>query len=474
MLREEIGITRASAAPVCVLGMHRSGTSVVTQLLGALGLDLGSEDDLLDPDAYNPQGYWELGQVVRLNDRLLHRLGGAWDRPPHPPSGWEKAPDLEDLRREAGDLVERFRARNTRWGFKDPRTCLTLPFWLTVLPEPRFVVCVRDPSSVSASLVRRDGMESADALQLWLRYTSAALEYSTGFARILLSYDDLITDPVSQTRRVAGFLGVPETAAQAAAARIADVVSPTLRHHSAFRPFSNPEQPPSILVLQELIRIALKNDNDDLLRLFAPLLPSLGAMKGDRVSATVRATERTEHVRQLEDVRAKLAEAGAERAHAQREAWRRGEALQEAHNQLRALEPRLATVERLSRLLHIVERVLLPAGSWRRRIASWGWRKVRRVRRLLNPPRENRGGPPLAEIVSIDRPRRAIDLTRLDGPGGAMVMIAHPFGGGIEHHLRDQCSRLEERRPVSGPPADGDQGITPGAARRSGDAPHRL
>ena len=56
--------------PVTVVGMHRSGTSMVTALLHHAGLYLGSEDDLMPATPDNQDGFWESMRFVELNDQL--------------------------------------------------------------------------------------------------------------------------------------------------------------------------------------------------------------------------------------------------------------------------------------------------------------------------------------------------------------------------------------------------------------------
>src|SRR5215218_4112214 len=59
------------APGVCVLGMHRSGTSLVAGILRQLGVDLGPDDELLPPDPNNRSGYFELAELVHINDEIL-------------------------------------------------------------------------------------------------------------------------------------------------------------------------------------------------------------------------------------------------------------------------------------------------------------------------------------------------------------------------------------------------------------------
>ena len=68
---------------VCIVGMHRSGTSMVTRLLNLCGLDLGAEQDLLGPDRGNPLGHFEHKGFKGLDESLLAHFGGSTDNPPN-------------------------------------------------------------------------------------------------------------------------------------------------------------------------------------------------------------------------------------------------------------------------------------------------------------------------------------------------------------------------------------------------------
>src|SRR5262245_51351041 len=129
---------------VCVLGMHRSGTSLLARLLNLLGVELG-ENHLLnnEPVSANPKGHWEHRELSAINDALLDHYGGTWDKPPQFPSGWQNDPALYDLRLRAHTLVNDQFRDYTLWGWKDPRTCLTLPFWQELLSELHYLICLR-------------------------------------------------------------------------------------------------------------------------------------------------------------------------------------------------------------------------------------------------------------------------------------------------------------------------------------------
>lgn len=181
--------------PICITGMHRSGTSVLALMLRRCGVYLGEPDELYGAATDNPSGHWEHKAIVSINDRLLATLGGAWDVPPPLPAGWHTAESLAPLRSEARDIVSRL-GRAPLWGFKDPRVSLLLPFWRELIPDGHWIVCVRDPREVAASLAARGSYSSqAFGQGLWRSYNAAILRDSTAAERLVVSYETLYSDP---------------------------------------------------------------------------------------------------------------------------------------------------------------------------------------------------------------------------------------------------------------------------------------
>src|SRR5215210_7381909 len=91
--------------PVCIGGMHRSGTSMVANLLRLCGLHLGPETEMLPPAEDNPEGFWENVNFRGLNDEILAALGGTFDSPPPLPDGWHECETLNPMREKAGALL---------------------------------------------------------------------------------------------------------------------------------------------------------------------------------------------------------------------------------------------------------------------------------------------------------------------------------------------------------------------------------
>lgn len=139
------------SSPLVVLGMHRSGTSLVARWLNECGLFLG--DELYGASEFNPHGYFEDVDFIRLHQALLEEQGLH-------PSGHEQ-PVCRNTPLSGADLdtLETFlrsKSKPEPWGWKDPRTCLFLDGYRSVCPNARYLVVVRHYAPVVASLVRRE------------------------------------------------------------------------------------------------------------------------------------------------------------------------------------------------------------------------------------------------------------------------------------------------------------------------------
>jgi hypothetical protein len=202
---------------VLVVGMHRSGTSAVTGALGALGLALPQAEDRMDWPESNPE-HWESLSLSLFDEELLNRQGGSWDGPPEMIDAW---PNLEQLRLEMPPEVAASAAfpPSGPVAWKDPRLCLLLPYWRSVLPSPVAALFVwRAPLAVAHSLRQRDGMPTLDGLALWERYNRSALEGLEGVDTLVVGYESVIEDPGAFVRSLSSWLGTLGQFADAAPA----------------------------------------------------------------------------------------------------------------------------------------------------------------------------------------------------------------------------------------------------------------
>jgi hypothetical protein len=175
--------------------MHRSGTSALTRAISRLGAYGGPDDHL--------GRHWENRYLRRTNQRLLDAAGGTWDSPPHLDDFWGSPEATRMLPRARETLDNEFgSAPVTIW--KDPRTCVTLPFWLRAFDEdPLLVVIYRHPLEVSGSLATRNGLVPGHTLALWERYNADALRFAVGLPTVVMKYGAMLDDPTARMVEVA-------------------------------------------------------------------------------------------------------------------------------------------------------------------------------------------------------------------------------------------------------------------------------
>ena len=156
-----------------ILGMHRSATSLIAKGLHEAGVNMG--DELMGPGPGNPQEHFEDMDFVRMNEAILGMAGGSWDNPPTEKDILEAGKELSGLIR---GLIGRKQAR-ALWGWKDPRTTLTIRCYLPFLANPHFIACFRDPADVAQSLLRRDGMPTFKGMDLARIYNKRLTNFLT-------------------------------------------------------------------------------------------------------------------------------------------------------------------------------------------------------------------------------------------------------------------------------------------------------
>jgi hypothetical protein len=214
---------------ICITGMHRTGTSVVAGLLQRHGLWLGDAADMMSADPFNPEGYFENNRLVEVNDAILALFGGSWNMPPEFPAAWTDDPRLAYISDVARAMGERLDGRRP-WGFKDPRTALTLPFWRSVWGEVAVIVTVRNPLETARSLKRRDDMPLQAGMGLWSTYYRSILQQTSPESRMVVEYEGLCTDPVGSAAALLsglpGLTGLDEDVAR-------ESVRLPLRHYHA-------------------------------------------------------------------------------------------------------------------------------------------------------------------------------------------------------------------------------------------------
>ena len=187
-----------------VLGMHRTGTSLLTSVLHDLGFNPGNE--LLEGDKYNLDGYWEYKPLLDLHEKMLADYGNQWFAPGHDMPLHEL---LFYYRDEAEALVRSMDAEDRDWCWKEPRLVIFLDFWLEILAgrDIKWIITHRNPAAIAHSLKSRNHFDIETGLRLW-EYTMSNLMSGRDSLKdtITIQYEEMLSDPKQQIDRMAAYL----------------------------------------------------------------------------------------------------------------------------------------------------------------------------------------------------------------------------------------------------------------------------
>jgi hypothetical protein len=143
---------------IFVLGMHRSGTSMVTGILHICGAWLG--ENLLMGAKDNPKGHFENKDFVHINQKILRTNNGRWDKPPRKIRFDKYIPKMNQFLESLPS--------NRVVVLKDPRTALTFPLWrqLIQLKNIKIIYIQRDHKAIARSLKARNNFSIEKGIRL--------------------------------------------------------------------------------------------------------------------------------------------------------------------------------------------------------------------------------------------------------------------------------------------------------------------
>jgi hypothetical protein len=219
--------------PLIVIGMHRSGTSLLAEILRKVGVFMGAR-----------RGVHEEALFFFRKNQYIFRLAHAdWDNP----GPVKYLIRNQELRSELTELLEgalsSFKvieylglARYLKagslsnmgeaWGWKDPKNSYTLPVWLDIFPEGRVIHICRNGVDVANSLRRREQtrrnrmhnplfscrcFELNGAFDLWAEYVGTCLAVTGSLPKdrvMLIRYEDFLKNPIGYIERIATFLEI--------------------------------------------------------------------------------------------------------------------------------------------------------------------------------------------------------------------------------------------------------------------------
>lgn len=229
--------------PLLIVGMHRSGTTLLSRFIDEINIFTGSRKDINNESEF----------FIKLNDWVLSQYNASWD---NPYNFFFKNDELDKLIitgvKRSLRLVSSYRYwglintlkgnsfthPNQPWGWKDPRTSITLRIWLKIFPDAKIIHIHRNPLDVAKSLQVRElnsdytfnfkdhikeyvfypkniYQQSArltnleEGVKLWIEYEKNILETLNKYRpkHLRLSYEEFMESPKKALADVMDFLG---------------------------------------------------------------------------------------------------------------------------------------------------------------------------------------------------------------------------------------------------------------------------
>lgn len=204
--------------PHIIIGMHRSGTSMLSGLLHSAGIFMGND--------------WRRNQesdfFQRINDQLLYQSGLSWLVPGIPA-------ESDKIQLSAAELIARYIKAQSHpvqffkliarcpWGWKDPRNTFTLDYWLKIFPEAKVIHLYRNGMDVALSLynrnrktdkegkVRHAALKTKTAgLDLWEKYVAQAFSFESllGARMLTIQFEKLVSCDKKEVEKLEDFTGL--------------------------------------------------------------------------------------------------------------------------------------------------------------------------------------------------------------------------------------------------------------------------
>jgi tetratricopeptide (TPR) repeat protein len=196
-------IGHSDRTPIFILGMPRSGTSLVEQILAS------------HPEVFGAGELNDLARVYQLLDDSFDSLQG--DSFPEALVGLD-ADEYANLGKQYIARIRKHSSRATYITDKNPLNFERIGFIRSILPDARIVHCTRDPLDNCLSLLKTDfqhgQLYSYDMSELGEYYTlyQELMEYwratLPGFIHDF-KYEDLVANQEEQTKRLLQLCGLP-------------------------------------------------------------------------------------------------------------------------------------------------------------------------------------------------------------------------------------------------------------------------
>jgi len=185
---------------IIVLGMHRSGTSILSKTLFKLGVEMGNLNN--KKVVHNIEGHYEDQKMLALNEELLLYLKAEWSC----------LPSENTINDNKEYIINKYLAyinsKKGTWGVKEPRLSIFIHIFHHLLSNPKYIFITRNELSVAKSLEARDNIPIEKGKKLKLQYDQRIKSFLLDKNYLSINYEELQLNPKEELIKLANFLGL--------------------------------------------------------------------------------------------------------------------------------------------------------------------------------------------------------------------------------------------------------------------------
>jgi len=204
---------------VYVIGVHRSGTSMIAGILQHLGVEmrLDSKKNRLEalrfPSRHDPYMTYECQNLCNINTRCYEAL--CKDRRRADANMWKELANHKIIQRIKKYIRQRD-AQNKIWGAKDPRMVPFLPLYRPFSSNMKVILVRRNIRSNMESISRRDmiGLTVAESIVKRHQKILDIYEQDETINKLVVEYQYTKENKEKTIKRICEFLDIKQTEKQ--------------------------------------------------------------------------------------------------------------------------------------------------------------------------------------------------------------------------------------------------------------------
>ena len=218
-----------------VLGMHRSGTSLVSAILSLLDIGIKGDIEGVKRKLSNPTiGEFENVEIVKVNESILKHFKSNWMSPYNMPKNWWEREECSPFKQAFKDaIISEFGDRDTI-AYKDPRSSICYPLHVPILREMGYqadgIFVKRDINAIANSLELRNKIHKKIGFKIANCYLDNIRKQYHDIPLFRIQYENILSDTEGELKRIVEHFN-SDIDLEEFFEKVKDYIDPQLNHY---------------------------------------------------------------------------------------------------------------------------------------------------------------------------------------------------------------------------------------------------